>query len=189
MFHSLLSFTHNTAFLMELKLLIAVVTFITGAALFLRSRTNGEILKKSISILLVVFSITLVASCGGDKADETDGSDTVLSTDNYTVYIQKNDIENIEDEEPDSLNIRMTHGEYAGMQLFMTHCNQCHPGGNKGTGPSLIDKPLPDFLVHFQVRQGMGDMPAFKEDQLSRDDVKKIVLFVGSMRENYKSTH
>ena len=64
--------------------------------------------------------------------------------------------------------ILLTEGEFAGMKLFMRHCNRCHPGGEKGKGPALNDKKLPDFLIHFQVRQGMGDMPAFKKDQLSK---------------------
>jgi mono/diheme cytochrome c family protein len=74
--------------------------------------------------------------------------------------------------------------EFAGMKLFMHHCNKCHPGGEKGKGPSLIDKKLPDFLIHFQIRNGLGDMPAFKEKDLPKEDVKKIIRFVRWLREN-----
>ena len=56
--------------------------------------------------------------------------------------------------------------------------------GQKGKGPSLVDKKLPDFLIHFQIRNGLGDMPAFKEEDISKADVKKIILFVKLLRES-----
>jgi hypothetical protein len=84
-------------------------------------------------------------------------------------------------------NIVFTMEELKGMKLFMTKCNKCHPAGEKGKGPSLNDKKLPDFLIHFQIRNGLGDMPAFKEKDLSKEDVKRIILFVKLLRKNEKS--
>jgi mono/diheme cytochrome c family protein len=170
----------------DLLLLTAFVAFVVSAAFFMKSRTHT---RKLFSVLFIAASAVTLISCGDGDDPEGKDTDTLLSTDKYTIYITKEDIDSIEDAEPDSTRITMSHREYEGMQLFMTHCNRCHPGGNKGEGPSLVDKPLPDFLVHFQIRQGMGDMPAFKEEELSKDQVQKIVLFVRSLRDNYKATH
>ena len=89
------------------------------------------------------------------------------------------------EELPDSMGIIMTQNEFAGLKLFMTHCNKCHPGGEQGAGPSLNDKPLPDFMIHFQIRQGLGDMPAFTKDELTKEEVQQIVRYVRFMRKNY----
>lgn len=171
----------------DLLLLIAFVAFVVSAAFLLKSRSKSS-RGRIFSALFIAGCAAAMISCNGDDPEGKD-TDTILSTDKYTVYITKEDIDSIKDDEADSSRIVMSHREYEGMQLFMANCNKCHPGGNAGEGPSLIDKPLPDFLVHFQIRQGMGDMPAFKEEELSKDQVQKIVLFVRSMRENYKATH
>jgi cytochrome c5 len=171
----------------ELLTLIALVAFVAGISLLLKTRfRKGS--RNRFSLFIAVCSAAALAACGGDKPEGKD-TDTILATDKYTIYITKEDLDSIENDNSDSVHVSMTRREYEGMQLFMTHCNRCHPGGEKGVGPSLKDKPLPDFLIHFQVRQGMGDMPAFKEDELSKDEVKKIVLYVRSMREEYKATH
>lgn len=173
----------------EVMLLIGLLAFVICVALFFKSRVRGESGKKYIPALVLLFSIALFSACGGDKSDEGNDTDTLLSTDKYTIYITKGDLDSIKDAADDTVAIKMTRREYSGMHLFMVHCNKCHPGGDAGVGPSLNDKAIPDFLVHFQIRQGFGDMPAFKEEELSKDDVKKIVLFVQQMREEYKATH
>lgn len=172
----------------ELLLLTAFVAYVVVAAFFLKSRMRKNSQNKTGSFFFAALTAGAMMSCGGDDPEGKD-TDTILSTDKYTVYITKEDVDSIRDDEADTNRIVMTHREYDGMQLFMTHCNKCHPGGNAGVGPSLNDKPLPDFLIHFQIRQGMGDMPAFKEEELSKEQVQKIVLFVRSMRQNYKATH
>jgi|ERR1051326_4329629 mono/diheme cytochrome c family protein len=73
--------------------------------------------------------------------------------------------------------------EFDGMRLFMKFCNKCHPGGEKGRGPSLNDKKLPNFLIHWQVRLGGGKMPDFKKDEISKEELNKIVSFLRLMRE------
>jgi mono/diheme cytochrome c family protein len=54
----------------------------------------------------------------------------------------------------------------AGQQVFLTHCHQCHPGGEAGLGPALNNRPLPDFLTRMQVRGGIGVMPGFSEEEI-----------------------
>jgi mono/diheme cytochrome c family protein len=69
-----------------------------------------------------------------------------------------------------------------GQRVFMQHCNQCHVGGAAGLGPSLNDKPLPPWLVRFQVRHGLGSMPAFPERVLSDRQVEDVVTYVRYLR-------
>lgn len=65
-----------------------------------------------------------------------------------------------------------------GQKLFMQFCNKCHPAGLAGLGPSIIDKPLPGFLIKFQVRKGLGVMPAFSKKQISKEELNNLVTYI-----------
>jgi mono/diheme cytochrome c family protein len=69
-----------------------------------------------------------------------------------------------------------------GRVLFNNKCATCHPEGMSGLGPAIVNKPLPKFFIRFQVRHGLGAMPAFKEDALSDQQVKAIAEYVVYMR-------
>jgi mono/diheme cytochrome c family protein len=64
----------------------------------------------------------------------------------------------------------------------MLHCQKCHPGGEAGLGPALNDKPLPVFLMRFQVRKGLGAMPAFPESRISGDELDDLLKYVVAFR-------
>ena len=70
----------------------------------------------------------------------------------------------------------------AGRQRFMQHCHACHPSGQAGLGPALNNKPLPGALIKFQVRRGLGAMPALNEHHLSDGDLDEIVKYVVALR-------
>lgn len=70
----------------------------------------------------------------------------------------------------------------AGRQRFMQHCHSCHPGGAAGLGPALNNKPLPGALIKFQVRHGLGAMPALKEHHVSNGDLDEIVRYLVALR-------
>ncbi len=70
----------------------------------------------------------------------------------------------------------------AGRQLFMQNCHACHPGGEAGLGPALNNKPLPPCLIEFQVRHGLGAMPALKTDRLSEGDLDEVVKYLVALR-------
>ena len=70
----------------------------------------------------------------------------------------------------------------AGKVLFDEYCNSCHPGGTAGLGPAINNKPLPGFLIRFQIRNGIGAMPAFKEEVISDEESKKIVAYLKKLR-------
>jgi mono/diheme cytochrome c family protein len=80
------------------------------------------------------------------------------------------------DATPDAPNVR------AGQIAFYQHCHTCHPGGAEGLGPAINDKPLPDFAVKTQVRQGMGEMPAFGTEEIPDEHLDAIVAYLGWLR-------
>ena len=73
-----------------------------------------------------------------------------------------------------------------GRELFNSHCTTCHPGGKSGLGPSINNKPLPEFLIRFQIRNGIGVMPAFGENVLTDDQVENIAEYLVYLRKSNK---
>ena len=70
-----------------------------------------------------------------------------------------------------------------GRHVFMNECHRCHPGGEAGLGPSLNDKPLPGFLMKFQVRHGFGAMPGFSEDRISDERLDQLIAYLQALRD------
>jgi mono/diheme cytochrome c family protein len=71
-----------------------------------------------------------------------------------------------------------------GRALFDRHCYQCHLQGEGGMSPALNDKPLPRFLVRYQVRLGVGTMPAFGRDKLSDEELDRLADYVVYLRQH-----
>lgn len=69
-----------------------------------------------------------------------------------------------------------------GEVVFNTYCTLCHPGGEAGLGPSFNDKPLPGFLMRFQIRNGLGVMPAFKEEVISDEELDNLITYIKTLR-------
>ena len=69
-----------------------------------------------------------------------------------------------------------------GKQIFDMNCSQCHPGGGAGLGPAINNKPLPNWLVRFQVRKGMGVMPSFTDEQISDEELRALSRYVVWLR-------
>lgn len=57
-------------------------------------------------------------------------------------------------------------------------------GYGGGLGPSLNEKPLPGFAMKFQIRHGLGTIPAFLPERLSDQDVEQIVEYLVTLRGN-----
>lgn len=74
-----------------------------------------------------------------------------------------------------------------GRKLFNEYCASCHPGGMAGVGLAIINKPLPKALIKFQIRNGIGAMPAFDEKVLSDKEVKNITKYVVYLRKGKKA--
>ena len=73
-----------------------------------------------------------------------------------------------------------------GHVVYKQYCQPCHPGGEAGLGPSINDKPLPGFLIKFQVRHGMGAMPAFKEEVIPDEQLRQMVKYMMALKKNRK---
>lgn len=69
-----------------------------------------------------------------------------------------------------------------GERAFMRYCNGCHPGGRGGLGFAINNKPLPGFLIRFQVRNGLGVMPSFSPEVISPDELDGIVEYLVALR-------
>ena len=72
--------------------------------------------------------------------------------------------------------------EQQGQKVFMKNCYACHPGGDAGLGPSLNDKPLPDFMIRLQVRHGFGAMPAFTPTDISDADLDALLDYLSALK-------
>ncbi len=65
-----------------------------------------------------------------------------------------------------------------GEKVFMSYCQKCHPGGEGGLGPAINPNPAPQFIKRFQMRHGLGAMPSFKKDEISKNDVRDISKYL-----------
>lgn len=70
-----------------------------------------------------------------------------------------------------------------GERAFMETCNACHPRGEAGLAPGINNKPLPEFLMKFQVRHGLGAMPSFSEEEVTPEELDAIVEYLKYMRQ------
>lgn len=69
-----------------------------------------------------------------------------------------------------------------GEQTFARSCQPCHPRGEAGLGPALNDKPLPAWMIRFQVRNGLGTMPRFSRQQISDPELDAVVKYLKELR-------
>jgi mono/diheme cytochrome c family protein len=69
-----------------------------------------------------------------------------------------------------------------GEKTFMRNCHECHPKGEAGLAPSLNDKPLPGFLIRYQVRHGLGAMPEFGPGQISDAELDELIAYMRDLR-------
>jgi mono/diheme cytochrome c family protein len=65
-----------------------------------------------------------------------------------------------------------------GERVYMLHCQKCHPGGEAGLGPAINSNPAPQFIKRFQMRHGIGVMPSFKRDEISKSDLRDISKYL-----------
>ena len=76
----------------------------------------------------------------------------------------------------------MTDAIVLGQHTYMAQCHQCHPGGGAGLGPTITGTRLPDALVRFQVRNGLGVMPSFGKQQISDEELDGIIRYINALR-------
>lgn len=69
-----------------------------------------------------------------------------------------------------------------GRAVFDTHCYKCHTGGEGGMSPIINDKPLPKFLMAFQIRKGLGAMPAFSGEEIGERELEDLLNYLVALR-------
>jgi mono/diheme cytochrome c family protein len=84
--------------------------------------------------------------------------------------------------EPLAGTAKLNETEARGERVFAEHCDMCHTQGEAALGPALNDKPLPGSLIAFQVRHGLGAMPAFSEREISDAQLDDLVAYVKALR-------
>ncbi len=72
----------------------------------------------------------------------------------------------------------------AGEKVFNKHCHSCHPRGETGVGPAINNKPLPGFMIKFQVRNGIGKMPSFGDDKISKEELDNLIKYISALKNN-----
>jgi mono/diheme cytochrome c family protein len=72
--------------------------------------------------------------------------------------------------------------EQKGEVLYMKFCHQCHPGGAGGLGPGLNNKPAPGAAIRLQIREGVGAMPSFGDNEIIDPDVDAIIAYMLAIR-------
>ncbi len=70
----------------------------------------------------------------------------------------------------------------AGQAIFARYCTACHPGGGRGSGPSLITSPDSDAQWRATIRRGRRPMPAFGPDLISDPDLDSLVAYIRTLR-------
>jgi mono/diheme cytochrome c family protein len=75
-----------------------------------------------------------------------------------------------------------------GEKVFFNNCHQCHPHGEAGLGPAIVNKPLPEFLMKFQVRHGLGTMPSFGGEKIPPEDLDALMAYIKAVRGNPPAT-
>jgi mono/diheme cytochrome c family protein len=65
-----------------------------------------------------------------------------------------------------------------GKEVFHTHCEDCHPGGEEDVGPSLIADPHTPSDLRKQVREGSGKMRPFSEKRISNEDLEALLAYL-----------
>ena len=71
-------------------------------------------------------------------------------------------------------NKRIANGE----RVYMGACQKCHPAGEGGLGPAINPNPAPGFVKRFQMRHGLGVMPSFKRNEISKADLHDISAYM-----------
>ena len=79
-----------------------------------------------------------------------------------------------------------------GYQAYMKYqCYTCHgtvgQGGERGAGPKLAPNPFPWAGFEFQVRTPRQDMPPYRQEFLSDQDLADIYAYIVSIKRGPKA--
>ena len=69
-----------------------------------------------------------------------------------------------------------------GQALYMKYCQQCHPGGGRGAGPSLLTSADGSDQIREVIRHGKNRMPGFGTSLISDSDVDEMIKYIDELR-------
>lgn len=125
----------------------------------------------SIKRVLLAASLLLAFGCGGSgggseepggEGAETSGDEGEAAPGDYEGPITSTEVDQ-------------------GKEIFSTHCDDCHPGGEEDVGPSLIAEPHSPAALRKQVREGSGKMRPFSEKRISKDELEALLSYLASI--------
>lgn len=128
-------------------------------------------MKKNTPNLLVIYNLSLLllcilASCGSARRSEPIMAKAMVKNE----QIKKGEI------------------------VFMNNCQKCHPGGEAGVGPSLNNLAIPGVTKRFRVRSkaflfGLGRMPSFKKNEISKEEMDNLIVYMKALRHHDESNN
>ena len=65
-----------------------------------------------------------------------------------------------------------------GEKVYMAYCQKCHPAGESGLAPAINSNPAPQLIKRFQVRHGLGVIPPFSKNEISKNDLHDISKYL-----------
>src|SRR5687768_1944788 len=78
--------------------------------------------------------------------------------------------------------LALDQNEQRGEKVFMENCQRCHPGGEAGLGPAI--NTASSFTKRFQIRHGLGAMPAFDENMISDQQLENVLSYLKALKKN-----
>lgn len=78
-------------------------------------------------------------------------------------------------------DVQRGHAAYTKYQCYTCH-GTIGQGGERGTGPKLAPDPFPWAGFEFQVRTPRQDMPAYRKQHLSDQDLADIYAYMRSIK-------
>jgi len=75
--------------------------------------------------------------------------------------------------------------DLTGEQIFIRSCNTCHPGGNKGLGPSILninEKYPEDEMLKALIRKGKGIMPGQPANVIDDIELNRLVAYLRNLK-------
>jgi len=125
-------------------------------------RQGGWVIVR-IAVVSILLSLSVGACGGGSEApegEESSGGEAEAGEGGgYEGPITSTDV---------------THGK----EVFDTHCEDCHPGGEDDVGPSLIADPHTPAKLRQQVREGSGKMRPFSAKRVSDEDLEALLAYL-----------
>jgi mono/diheme cytochrome c family protein len=70
-----------------------------------------------------------------------------------------------------------------GERVFFANCHGCHPHGGEGLGLGVADRPLPNFAVRLQIRNGFGEMPGFGVEEIDDAELDALIVYLNELRD------